>query len=121
MPKVSAKQKAIDALQQVVIDNALRVLADPNSTPYTRTRASGTLNGIARRQQREENARKASDKAKRDARAAKDAKDERTELLSRILPDNGRLIRPGQAGYVPPSKVVNCADTWPDLSAINRG
>ena len=90
MPKKSKTQQTIDALQEVIISTALRVLNDPTSSVYSLTRANNTLSGIAKRAQKAEDARRAKDRAKRAARDKASADEAKQEMLANWLPPNGR-------------------------------
>jgi hypothetical protein len=114
MPRKSQAQLTIEALEGEVIASLRRILADPNSSTYSRTRATGTLRGIAKEAKRQLAKQQAATKPKRDVRTAGKAEAAQAEMLANWLPDNGRRI----VGHVPAATVAD-ASTWPDLDVIN--
>jgi hypothetical protein len=116
LPPRSKSQMAIEALELTIVSNLEQIVADPEASTYSRVRALGTLNGIAKRQQKALDAKRNKRKARRQELAAGKADEARVEVLRNWLPNNNRLDPNWK-----PSAPVSDVDMWPDLDVINKG
>jgi hypothetical protein len=114
MPKKSKATIKQEAEQAWLVEHLKALVDNPNTKDTARSKALGTLRGIQKEQARELAKRSAKVNDRRSARAQEKEAAAYAEMLSRVLPSNGR--EPPK-GFVP---VKSDCDSWPDLSVINR-